>query len=329
MPRSDRVEIVRVRAAGDSEWDAAWLACEHATWFHSRAWAEIWAEHRRGERETAARVVEFTDGRSALLPLSMERNRGARRFRSSPAGTYGGWLFEEPLEKVHAARLFSYLCDELPGLSWRVCPWDTLAADLTQGIGEPETTRALALEEGFEALERRFSNGARWGARRAEREGLEIGIGTELSDWRAYHALYQQSLARWGDRATSSYDWELFAAIRLRDPENSRLWVARLDGEVIAGALTFYAPWHAAWWHAAALASQLRKQPMHLLLHAIIRDACEQGLRGLDMGPSHGHAGVEAFKAAYATSTLACPMLRTAVSSWRTRARRALGGILR
>lgn len=328
MPRTDGVAIVRVRAAGDAEWDAAWLACEHATWFHSRAWGEIWAHARRGALEPAPRVVEFSDGRSALLPLCEERDRGVRRFRASPAGTYGGWLAEEPLEKAHAARLLAYLQDEVPGLSWRVCPWDPLAAELAAGLGAPETTRALDLEEGFDELERRFANGVRWGARRAAREGLEVGVATELAEWRAYHALYEESLARWGERATSRYDWDLFAAIRLRDPENARLWVVRLGGEIVAGALAFYAPWHAAWWHGAAQASELRKQPMHLLLNAMIRDACEQGLGRFDMGPSHAHAGVDAFKAAYATRTLACPMIRTAPRTWRTRVRRALAGVV-
>lgn len=329
MRPGSEVDIVRVRAAADAEWDAAWLACEHATWFHSRAWAEIWAEVRIGELLPAARIVEFSDGTSAVLPLCEERGRGPRRHRSSPAGTYGGWLTEEPLAKAHAARLFAYLRDEVPGLAWRICPWDALAVELAAGTGEPETTRALRLEAGFEALEGRFASGARWGARRARREGLEVGIATELDEWRAYYALYEASLARWGERATSRYPWDLFAEIRLRDPENARLWVARLDGEVVAGALACYAPWHAAWWHGAADEAALRRQPMHLLLHAMIQDACEQGLVGFDLGPSHGHAGVEAFKAAYATETLACPMLRTEAPSWRTRARRALAGVLR
>jgi len=329
MPRTDGVGIVRVRAAGDAEWDAAWLACDHATWFHSRAWTEVWAEHREGAIVPAARVVEFSDGRSALLPLCEERDRGARRVRSSPAGTYGGWLAEEPLEKSHAARLLAYLIDEVPGLCWRVCPWDAQAAELTAGMGEPETTRALRLDEGFDALLRRFSSGPRWGVRRARREGLEVGVAIDLADWRAYYALYQESLARWGERATSRYDWDLFAEIRLRDPENARLWVARLGGEVVAGALVFYAPRHAAWWHASVASAHFGKRPMNLLLHEMIRDACEQDLAILDMGPSHGHGGVEEFKSGYAAETFACPMIRTGPRTWRSRVRRALAGVVR
>jgi hypothetical protein len=42
------------------------------------------------------------------------------------------------------------------------------------------------------------------------------------------------------------------------------------------------------------------------------------------MGPSHGHAGVEEFKAAWGAEPLACPMLRTEPRSWRTRLRGAL-----
>ena len=329
MPRTDGVAIVRVRAAEAAEWDAAWLACDHATWFHSRAWAEIWAEHREGALVPAPRVVEFSDGRCALLPLCEERLRGVLLHRASPAGTYGGWLAEEPLGKVHAARLLAYLVDEVPGLRWRVCPWDPLAAELTAELGEPETTRALRLEGGFEALARRFSSGPRWGVRRARREGLEVGIAIDLEDWRAYYALYQESLARWGEQATSRYDWDLFAEIRLRDPENARLWVARLGGEIVAGALVFYASRHAAWWHASVASAHSGKRPMNLLLHEMIRDACEQDLAILDLGPSHAHGGVEEFKSGYAAETFACPMIRTEPRTWRTRVRRALAGLVR
>jgi hypothetical protein len=328
MRPSDGISIARVRAAGDAEWDAAWLASDHATWFHSRAWAEIWAEYRRGELEPAARIVELSDGRSALLPLSEERSRGSQRFRASPAGTYGGWLAEEPLEKVHAERLLRYLIDELPGLCWRVCPWDALAAEITAGMGEPETTRALRLDADFEELQRRWSSGPRWGVRRARREGLEVGIATDLVEWRAYYALYQASLARWGERASSRYDWSLFERIRARDPENARLWVARLGSEVVAGALVFYAPCHAAWWHASAAAAHFAKRPMNLLLHEMIRDACEQGLAVFDLGPSHAHGGVEEFKTGYAAEKFACPMIRTEPRSWRTRLRRALSSVV-
>jgi CelD/BcsL family acetyltransferase involved in cellulose biosynthesis len=328
MRRSDAVSIARVRAASDAEWDAAWLASDHATWFHSRAWAEIWAEYRRGEIVPAARVVEFSDGRSALLPLCAERGRGGLRHRASPAGTYGGWLAEDPLEKADAACLLGHLRQEVPGLAWRVCPWDPQAAQLTAGMGQPETTRALRLEGGFEELERRFSSGPRWGVRRALREGLEVGIAIEIDDWRSYYELYRQSLDRWGDRATSRYAWDLFAEIRLRDPENARLWVARLGREVVAGALVLYAPRIAAWWHASAAAAHFSKRPMNLLLHEMIRDACEQDLAIFDMGPSHAHGGVEEFKSGYATEVFACPMIRTEPLTWRTRLRRALSGVV-
>ena len=326
MPPSDRVAIARVRPAGDAEWDAAWLGCDYATYFHSRAWAEVWAAHRRGEIRPAPRAVEFSDGRRALLPLCEERprGRGPRRHRSSPAGCYGGWISEDPLDKEHAERLCAYLLEQVAGLAWRVSPWDPFALAVTAGLGEPDHTRSVRLEGGFEALERRFASGARWGARRAAREGLEVGIATGQGEWRAYYAAYCDSLARWGERATSRYDWDLFERIRARDGQDARLWVARYRGEVVAGALVLYASRHAAWWHGAAVAAHFRKQPMHLLLHAMIRDACEQDLAVFDLGPSHGLGGVEEFKSAYATETLPCPMLRREPAGWRARLRRIL-----
>src|SRR5215468_121045 len=318
MPPTERLSIARVRAAGDAEWSAAWLACDGATWFHSPAWARIWSRYRRGALRPAPRAVEFSDGRSAVLPLC-ERPGSLLRaggHLSSPAGTYGGWIAAAPLEKEHAALLLAYLASEVPGLVWRVNPWDAHAAELARGLGREEETRALDLAPGFEALERGFAPNARWGARRARREGIEVGVAVEPRDWEAYYAAYAASLARWGERAASRHGWELFAAIRDVDPEHARLWVARLRGEVIAGALICYAAQHAAWWHSAARAEHFAKQPMNLLLGEILRDACAQGLAVFDMGPSRELPGVERFKASFGGTA----RLRRALARLRGRA---------
>lgn len=335
MRPGDAVGISRVRPASDAEWDAAWRESGHATFFHSRMWAEAWAAASGGALRPAARAVEFDDGRAALLPLCEERRgRGAVHRRLSPAGTYGGWLSTGPLEKSHAERLFRHLRDEVPGLRWRVNPLDPDAAALAAGalgsgalaacVAEAETTRVLRTAEPFEALAKRFASGARWGARRALREGLEVGVAAGVDEWRAYYAAYQDSLARWAGRATSSYAWELFEGIRAHAAENARLWLVRLGGEIVAGALVLHAASSAVWWHGAARAQHFARQPMHLLLHEILRNACEEGVPVFDLGPSHGHAGVEKFKAGYGGETLACPMLRSPPRDPRGLARRAL-----
>jgi hypothetical protein len=322
----DRVSIARVRPAGDAEWDAAWLGCDHATYFHSRAWAEIWAAYRPRELRPAPRAVEFSDGRSALLPLSAERPRGRGPWghRSSPAGCYGGWISAQPLGKAHAELLCAYLLEQVAGLTWRVSPWDPFALAVTAGLGDVDHTRSVRLEGGFEALERRFASGARSAAQRAVQEGLEVGIATATDEWRAYDRACRDSLSGADEQTTPRHVWDLFERIRARDARDARLWVVRLRGEVVAGALVLYAPRHAAWWHGAAVGDCFRNEPMHLLLHAMIRDACEQDLAVFDLGPSHGHGGVEELKSAYATETLPCPMLRCEPAAWGTRLRRIL-----
>jgi len=326
MPPSERVSIRQVRAASDAEWRAAWLGCDRATWFHSPAWAAIWSRYLPAAIRPAARRVEFSDGRSAVLPLCERPGSTWRASRAlgSPAATYGGWIAERPLEKPHAELLFAYLTREVPGLVWRVNPWDPHARELAGGRGPAEETRALELAQGFAALERGFAQDARWGARRARREGVEIGVAVELRDWEAYFGVYAESIARWGGNATSRHGWELFAAIRDVAPEDARLWVARVAGEVIAGALVFYAPQHAAWWHSAARAAQFPKQPMNLLIDEILRDACAQGLAVFDMGPSRSLADVERFKASFGATALACPLVRGRPLAWHVRLRHAL-----
>ena len=80
--------IIEVRSATNKEWDELWRESANSTYFHSREWAEIWSSYTNGRVQPAPRLVLFSDGAEALLPLSMERvaHGLAKRFLSSPAG---------------------------------------------------------------------------------------------------------------------------------------------------------------------------------------------------------------------------------------------------
>ena len=118
------------RPATATEWDALWAACPYATYFHSRAWSEDWSAYTAGSLVPAPVLVTFNDGRRALLPITRQlRRRGlAVRYLLSPAGTYGGWLADQPLEAAHAELLTAWLLRKRVPLWWRVNPFDPLAA---------------------------------------------------------------------------------------------------------------------------------------------------------------------------------------------------------
>jgi hypothetical protein len=243
-------------------------------------------------------MVVFSDGTKALLPLSMAaRFRGlVRKYYSSPAGTFGGWLSTDQLTVEHAVRLARYLSEELGALHWRLNPYDPLLSMCGIRPSVADETQVLDLSGGFGAISRKWTGSAiPWAVRKAGRAGLRADIASTREDWRAYYETYEASLQRWG-RPTSVYGWELFDMMFARNSPNIRLWCARVDGRIVAGALCFYSTTHVAYWHGAALEEYFRLRPVNLLIHEIVRDACERGHRWFDFNPSGGHESVKAFK---------------------------------
>jgi hypothetical protein len=191
MPPGDggagRLRIRRARRADDAEWDRTLRECAWATFFHSRAWAQAWSQSSRGRLRPSARVIEFSDGASALLPLSVRRGALGRTqgHVSSPGGTYGGWISADALDKRHAALLLSHLLERCPGLAWRANPFNPAEVEVAAGLGRADHTLVLRLEAGFDALLAGWSKGHRSAARKALREGVVVEPARDLDAWRA------------------------------------------------------------------------------------------------------------------------------------------------
>lgn len=324
------LSIARVAPATAADWDDAWSRCEHATWFHSRHWAECW---RAGARDAVAPrplLVIFSDGRSALLPLSVQSAYLGlfRMHLSSPGGTYGGWISADALGAGHARLLAEHLLTRLGAMQWRISPFDPAASELgLPAAAVADETHVLDLAPGFDAIHRGWTKGHASAARKAAREGVTVRAADTLDDWRAYYRVYEDSLARWGDSASSRHRWELFQELAGRAKEGARLWLASHEGEVVAGAVCLEARRHVAYWHGAALASRFELRAVNLLLHDAIRDACERGFRWFDFNPSGGHEGVAAFKRSFGAGCRPAPVVT--IESARHRLVRRLASLRR
>jgi CelD/BcsL family acetyltransferase involved in cellulose biosynthesis len=294
--------IRKVRCATRGEWEASFAACDYATYFQGPEWAEIWSEYQRGAVAPCGRVVEFVDGLRAVLPLSRSRPyKGLlASYMTSPAGTFGGWISPDPLRSEHA-RSLARMLRGLPEITWRVNPYDPNVGSVDVRGATVDETHVVALPATFDDTFRRWSKGAKAAVKQSEREGVEVRTARSESDWRAYHDVYVDSLRRWGDHATSRYDWTLFAALARRPSERVRLWLAERQGSVIAGALCLYARRHVVYWHGAALDAHFKHRPVNLLMYESIRDACARGFAWFDFNPSGGHEGVSAFKRGFDT----------------------------
>ena len=303
-----------VRPASAAEWQAAWRSCPYATYFQSPAWAADWADYTGGTLRPAPLLVTLPDGMRVVLPLTRQRrHRGlANRYLLSPAGTYGGWLAAEGLQQPQAEALLPWILRSRAPLWWRVNPFDPCAAVLERAADEPDTTRVLRLSCGPDGAYEDASRGHKSALRKALRSGLRVRRAAGADDWARYYAIYESSLTRWGEQATSRYGAGLFELLRRRGSPDVELWLVELDeATVVAGGLCVYGPSHAAYWHGAALAEYFELRPANLLVHEFMVDACARGLDWFDLNPSGGHAGVDTFKQRLGAESLSCPIIKT------------------
>jgi hypothetical protein len=302
------LSIKKSHPASHDEWDFIWSQCDYSTYFHSRAWAEIWQSYTCGGIAPDPKLIIFSDGKTALLPLSSSKTlKGIlKNYISSPAGTFGGWISTDPLRTEHAELLTIYLT-KLRTITWRLNPYDPFVYKCKLPYLKKDETHALNLESGFERIYRSWSKGHKSAAHKAHK-ARNVGVVIEKAhmkdEWKEYYAIYEDSLKRWGDKATSRYSWRLFEIIANRQSNNIQLWLAKYGDKSIAGALCFYAKHHAVYWHGAAYSEYFEFRPVNLLMFEVIRHACEKGYSWFDFNPSGGHEGVKAFKKSFGSTAL-------------------------
>lgn len=306
------VSIKNIRSAKNGEWDHIWRGCDYATYFHSREWAEIWNTYTKGKMCPDPKLVIFTDGKKALLPLSYQNNlKGLiKNYISSPAGTFGGWISVDGIDTNHAILLTKFLNEKLSSLVWRINPYDGLISELGVQASEYDETYTLSLEVGFEVIYKKWTKGHRSAARKAHELGVSVKLASTLEDWKSYYYVYKDSLRRWGNQVSSRYGWGIFHEMFQRDSPNLKLWLALCaDKSVVAGAIVLYAKRHVVYWHGAALEEYFSLRPVNLLLYEIIKNASEEKYFWFDFNPSGGHKGVAAFKKSFGVEVLPCPII--------------------
>ena len=306
------LKINSIRPASDDEWDAVWEDCEYATYFHSREWADIWNVYSNGNISTFPQFITFSDGRECLLPISIQR-----RFLgflmvglSSPAGTFGGWISKDKLLAEHVELMANYVTKRFRAVNWRVNPYDPNMPLSIDKSARDDCTYSLDLNLGFDAISGDWSKGRGSMARKirkAAKAGVSVRFANKLEDWQSYYQVYEQSLRRWGDEASSSYKWALFNDLFQRHSQDIALWAAVRDGKIICGAICFYSKKHVVYWHGAALQEHFNLRPVNLLMSEIIRNACEREYRWFDFNPSGGHEGVTSFKKSFGAKPLPSP----------------------
>jgi lipid II:glycine glycyltransferase (peptidoglycan interpeptide bridge formation enzyme) len=191
-----------------------------------------------------------------------------------------------------------------------VNPYDPLQNEARARATQGDETQTCDLAQGFDALYNQWAKERRADVRKARSHGVIARPAETINEWRTYYEMYEQSLKRWGEKASSVYKWALFEEMAMLNSPWIKLWLAFYAGRAVAGALCLNAPKHAVYWHGAALDEYFRVCPVSLLLYEACRGASLENKWWFDFNPSGGHQGVSAFKSKFGTRTLACPLVR-------------------
>jgi SAM-dependent methyltransferase len=298
LPKAPSLAPLTRRPADDAEWLEIARRDPHATFFHTPMWRRL-ALEGTGDCADASFAASLPSGVRAVFPLQelQPRNGRGRYLLSTYPYGYGGPIADGVLGANDLRRLHRHA--QAAAVTVTGNPRRP-ATPAVAGWSRTElSTQVLDLVPGYEELRRGFSKGHRAAITQARRKGVTTRRATSLDDYRAYHAVYEDSLRRWGDDAGTRYPWTLFETgwrIAQEHPDAVGLWLAEHEGEVVSGAWVFYWNGHAMYWHAATLERAFELRPANLLLADVIEDACRCGFGQLDFGHSGGHKGAEAFK---------------------------------
>jgi len=327
-----KLKIIDVLIPTNEQWDNIWQDCEYATYFHSREWADIWHDYTNGKIIPSPKLLLFNDKKKVLLPFSFKTSfKGlVKKHVSSPAGTFGGWITTENLEKEHIKILVRYLNKKFGDLTWRVNPFDKSASLIMLKKNKNDFTQALDLGKGFTKILKNLSKGHLSAVNKAKKSGVSVKVAFLLKDWECYFEVYKDSIQRWGDKVSSKYNWEFFYNIYKRESPNIKLWLAIYNQKIIAGALCFYSKKHVVYWHGAAFEKYFYLRPVNLLITEIIRHAGDNGYKWFDFNPSGGHKGVVKFKKSFGAEKLSSPIIenisrKSKILSWLSKLKNSTG----
>lgn len=284
-------------------WNTVAAACRHATFFQTKAWADLLCNTFRLWRPAPV-VIEFSDGNLMVLP--MVRHLYFQYRESMVPHVYGGPMFLHPPEAEHleAAQLVPTWYSDVTLLDNPFSPYRREQDGLARWRLH---TQATDLAPGYDALWKSFREGHRRNFKAAQKRGVTVAPANSLKEVDAFYEVYKGSLLRWGKDATGFYPRRLYHNL-FRMPEYGsgvKLLLAHLEGKVIGGIIMLYHGEQAVYWQGSSHSAYMDAHPSPLLLITAIEAACREGFRWFDfMGPNQHLKGVQHFKEGFASGPL-------------------------
>ena len=286
-------------------WDEVVSRALDSTFFHTPTWTQILTRTYPQFRNVTKGFV-LADGAVAIVPMiaTVERNHYFQWCESIYPGGYGGAVAERKLTLCEVKDIYLHLmCARVAYLHVMGNPFGEHELPPSFARSD-EYTHVLELGPGFETIYSNYRDGHKYSVKRAKKLGVEVSIAETEADYWNYYEAYVDSLRRWGDRTLVTYPYTLFQEIYNRRSGHTKLWLAKVRGEVASGCLVFYHNRHVLYWHAATRENYLNHGAGPLLITEILRNACQSGFGYYDFSPSGQLKGVEQYKEGFGAKRL-------------------------
>lgn len=292
------------------EWNEIASCCEYATFFQTATWFKIF-EDSFPDMKIKTNVFISKKGKIILPTIS---NKYESFFGA--AGVYGGWISANIISDDEKKYILQWIKKNFRNFTWRINPFEPNNHIIKKNFkfrkNNHDFTQIISVDQDFEYIWKNYSKGHRYNIKRAEGTGIDFRIAKTEEDYKKYFLIYQDSIKRWGSKATNKYEWKLFSNFYKNQKENKniKLWLATFENKIISGALVLYNNQHAVWWHGATLSDFLKYYPSNYLQNIIIKDAAEnKKIKYYDFNPSGGHQGVIKFKKNFDAKKINCEVI--------------------
>ncbi|HZS19700.1 MAG TPA: GNAT family N-acetyltransferase [Pseudonocardiaceae bacterium] len=178
--------------------------------------------------------------------------------------------------------------------------WASVTSDRTYSIAR--TAQVLDLQGGFSTVwSKRFTSKVRSNARKAERRGVVVESDNTGRLIPVFDVLYRISVDRWAQErghpvtlmrwlSQRQHPQSKFATVARALGEQCTVWIARRDGEPIAGIIVLSKALRATYWRGAMDKERACATGANELLHrCAIEAACASGQQSYDFGLSQTH----------------------------------------
>ena len=288
MQRMRRLEVVRLEADLEGEWERYVRRSPQATCAHLLGWRNVVV---RTYGHTPYYLMARQDDQvCGVLPLFVIRSRVFGSFLVTAPYLSSGGLLAETQEAGQA------LVDEARRLAGRLrARYVEMRNHEPIGCGLVRTERycryLLPLEADPETLWARFEPRAR----KAVRKGLKAGLAVEHG---AHHvtALSELLSRHMRSLGTPFHGLAFYRQILTEFGDEAEVFVVRLDHQTIGAGIVILGLGSVLWPYGGCLAAYQPFAPMSFLTWRIIQFGCVRGARLLDLGRSRWGSGTALFK---------------------------------